>query len=135
MTPKRLLVLTFTQLIIFIILKVWFFKFFQIDNVNLLFLYYWIATAVLAAAICRRFGHINYLEAIFVGFLWVILDIIFDFLITSLFVGVEIFAYWQFWVDYFFMAFFVLLFHKKRHVEIREQMSAAHKAHGHGGHH
>ena len=122
MTIRSFFGYTLLQLVILMLLKIWFFNSAILDNAGLQTIIYWGLTMVAAAAFVRRLGVINYLEAIFIAIAWTLLDIFFDLIVTSLYlkVGVSVFSQISLWVGYFILALVVFLFHKKRHIAIRK---------------
>ena len=83
---------------------------------------------VFAMACARRLGVINYLEAGFVAFTWVVGLFLADALILSPLYGPEVFGHKELWWGYALIALTIFFFHKKRHVQIRKE-HAAHSAH------
>lgn len=120
MTIKKLLIFIFLQWLFLTLLKVLFFKYLNFSSANLQYSLYWLLTAVVAVALARRLGVINYLEAFFAVIVSFVVDIFTDLILTTLFTGFAIFAQWQFWVGYLAMALAVVIFHKKRHIAIRK---------------
>jgi hypothetical protein len=129
MTLKRFFGFLPLQWIFFAVLKIVFFKYLNWDNSGAQYLTYWVLIIIVAVALARRLGVINYLEAILASAVWFGFDVFFDLLFTSGFIGLGIFSKWQYWVGNLVMSLAVFLFHKKRHVEIRKEMAKLH--HGH----
>ena len=94
---------------------------------------FWMATIVITAALIRRVGVMNFMEAFFIMVVWTVGDAFSDLLITSLITGLEIFSNSNYWIGLAIMDVIIFLVHKKRHVYVRHELHA--KAHGHGDHH
>jgi hypothetical protein len=77
----------------------------------------------MAIALIRRFGPINYFEAFFVMFLWAVISLASDLIITSSIIGREVYSDWHFWLSYVVVLLAILIFHKKQHVEVRKAMN------------
>lgn len=118
MTIKKFFVVTFLQAIAFGILKLFFYNTFDLTNPGWYFLY-WGVTAAVAVFLVRAAGFMNYLEALFMATVWLILDFVVDAIVVYPLTGGRIFSSAAFWIGYLFMALFVLGLHKKRHVAIR----------------
>lgn len=88
---------------------------------------------IISMACARRLGVINYLEAMMVCVVWLIMLFLLDYFVLRLIVGLQVFARGMFWISYLVMLFAVFFFHKKRHVEIRRELAAHHHAHEHRG--
>lgn len=123
MGNKKLLLLTLLQVILATAAKVIFFKAFNFQS-SLDFYVYWAVTAAIAAALARRFGVINYLEALLICALWVIVDGFADLIFTSNLAGLQIFSHWPLWTGYIVTFLSVFLGHKKRHMHIRKEQRA-----------
>jgi hypothetical protein len=124
MTIKSFFIFSFLQWLLFLGLKVLFFNHVFFANANVQYLVFWLCAAVLSAAMVRRLGVLNFLEAFFIVLAWVLGDLFLDLLITSAVVGVYIFQKWQFWMAYLFYVIFILFAHKKRHILIRHELRA-----------
>jgi hypothetical protein len=137
MTVKRFLLFTPLQWVIFVFIKVWVFNNVIFENQGLEQIFFWLLTAAVTAAIVRRLGIMNYLEAIFLIIVWTLSALPVDLVFTASYTGLSIFSDYPYWVGLLFMDLAIFIFHKKRHVQIRREHAAhraAHKAHG-GGHH
>ncbi len=119
MTVSKLALITLLQWIIIIALKVVYFKGLFFSGAALDYAY-WAAIAIVATALVRRFGVINYLEAFFVVIVWVSTDLLLDLMVTSGIVGLSIFSNIQMWTGYLVMAIFIVFCNKTRHVAIRK---------------
>lgn len=126
MTFRKFFVLTFFQWLFFLGLKILYFKWEVFGNSLVSDSVYFFLIAVVAAAMVRRFGIINYLEGLFVMIFWFLVDACLDLLITAFILGLGMFLKWQLWVGYFVMMLVVLAFHKKRHVQIRHEQKHHH---------
>lgn len=120
MTIKKFFLVTLAQWLLMTLLKVWFFGYLHLNNQNLQYVMFWILTVVVIAILVKRLGILNYLEAIFVGIFWMLEGALADLVITSVFVGLGIFGYWQFWVGYGLVGVVVFLCHTKRHIAVRK---------------
>lgn len=78
---------------------------------------------VFTVAYTRRTGVLNFFEALFIFITWLILSVISDSLVLSNLLGIGVSGKLLVWVGHLVMFFGIIIFHKKRHVEIR-------KAHG-----
>lgn len=131
MTIRGFFIYGFLQWLLISVLKLIFFKYQVVDNSGLQWIIYWLLTAVVAAAMVRRLGVMNFFEAIFVIGLWVLGDMFSDLVLTSVFTGMDIFQSVNLWVGYGFQALAIFIFHKMRHIEIRKEQRAHHHGHGH----
>ncbi len=134
MNLKTLSLYSFLQWIILAFVKVWFFNSQIFSGPLLQSWVFWVITALVGAAVIRRFGVINYLEVFFILFAWVLGGAFLDLLITGNFTGLSIFTKPEYWISYIFLILSALIFHKKRHIQIRKELQAKHHAHG-AGHH
>lgn len=129
MTLTRFILITFFQWFFLLALKLGYFKFGWLGPVGGVGDYaYFLLAMVIAAALVRRLGVINFLEAIMVMILWFAMDALLDLLFTAFILGLAMFGWWQLWAGYFFMLFAIFFFHKKRHIHIRHEQA-------HHGHH
>lgn len=126
MTFRKFIFFTVLQWILLLVLKAMYFKWETFGNVWTSDLAYFVLAVVVATALVRRFGVINYLEAIFVMFFWFLTDILLDFFVVMPILGSSMFSKWQFWAGHFVIMFSIFSFHKKRHLHIRKEQ---------GGHH
>ena len=126
MTPKKFLLLLFAQWLILTLLKAWFFHSQIFGNPGLQQIVFWLLTAVVAAALVRRFDHISFFEAFFVVFSWTVLDLLLDLLLLSPYTGLSIFSAPEYWWGFVIMIASILLFHKKRHIKVRHDLHAHH---------
>jgi hypothetical protein len=126
MTPKKFLLLLFAQWLILALLKAWFFNSQIFGNPGLQQIVYWLLTAAIVAAMVRRFGHISFFEAFFLVFSWTLFDLLFDLLLLSPYTGVSIFSGMEYWWGIVILVASIMLFHKKRHIKIRNDLRAHH---------
>lgn len=90
---------------------------------------YWLLIGVVSIALVRRLGYINFLEAMLVAGFWFLIGLVLDFVITSPIVGFLIAGRWQVWVGYVVMMLAIFFFHKKRHIQVRQEQAAHHGHH------
>jgi hypothetical protein len=126
MTFRKFFILTFFQWLLFLGLKLLYLKWEVFGNTLTSDVVYFALVAIVAAAVARRFGVINYLEAMFVMIFWFITDALLYLLTTAFILGLGMFLKWQLWAGYFIIMFVVLTFHKKRHVHIRHEQRQHH---------
>lgn len=119
MTIASLLIGTFTSQVIFVLLKVFFFKSLDLSNSLVIALFY-IVFVIAIIAIVRRLGILNYLESIFLSAVWLITSLIVDAVITGTVVGYDMYKTWTYWLSLLVMIVVVMSFHKKQHVEVRK---------------
>jgi len=129
MTLTKFVLLTFLQWLFLLILKLAHFKYAWFGSMGGLGDYvFFLLVMVIAAALVRRIGVINFLEAIMLLVLWFVMDALLDLLITAFVLGIGMFSWWQLWAGYALMMLTVFFFHKKRHVHLRHEQA-------HHGHH
>jgi hypothetical protein len=133
MTIRGFFIFSFIQWLLISVLKVIFFRADLIGNMGLQHILYWVLVGVITAAMVRRLGIMNFLESVFIIFVWVLGDLFSDLVITSAYTGVGIFTGWTLWTGCIVQVVTIFFFHKKRHIVIRQQQHG-HGAHG-GGHH
>ncbi len=129
MTLKKLFVYSVLQWVILALLKIWFFNSQIFSNYGLQELVFWAAVAAVAAAIVRRLGVLNFLEAFFLIIAWFLGDLLFDLLATSIYTGLSIFYNPAYWLGYAALAVAIIFFHKKRHIQVRKELHAKHYGH------
>jgi hypothetical protein len=128
MTITRFLFITLLEWAAMLALKFFYFRD-ALGSEAVGYYIYFLLAAFVTLVLVRRLGTISYLEAIFICALWLVLFVFLDLLITSAFLGTDIFKEWQLWVGYFAMLFVVFFMHKKRHIQVRKDIHARH--HGH----
>lgn len=109
--------------LVLVVLKTIFFGWFTWSETSILHLIYWGAGFVLTPALVRRLGVITILEAIIVMILWLILQVIADVIIAIPIVGWRVMIDGYFAVGYLVPPAAIFLFHKKRHVHRRKELS------------
>lgn len=107
--------------ILFVIVKVIFIHYLNIDSYFFIALM-WIVLSVVAIAIVRRMGVLNYFEAFFIAAVWTIASLIVDFIITTSVIGRDVYSTSYFWLTYLLIIVVVIMFHKANHVEIRKAL-------------
>ncbi len=130
MTIKNLFLYSFLQWMFFTALKFVFFQYEILANPGWQNILFWLLAAAIATAFARRYGVINFLEAIFLVIVWVLGDLLLDLMFLSIYLGLGMFAKMEYWVSFFIFGLAVLFFHKKRHIHVRKVLQ-----HSHGGHH
>ncbi len=130
MTMKNLFLYSFLQWVFFSILKYLFFNYQILSNSGWQNILFWLLAAAISAAFARRFGVINFLEAIFLIIIWTLGDLLLDLMLLSIYTGLGIFSKVEYWVGFFVFGLSILFFHKKRHIHVRKLL-----AHSHHGHH
>lgn len=118
MSLDQLLIKTISLQVMFVILKVFFFGFLNVELLPILVVYY-LVLAGMSIAVVRRFGPLNYFEAFLVIALWLIIALLSDYLVTANLAGKEIYSDGHFWWSYAVVVLAILIFHKKQHVEVR----------------
>jgi len=118
MTAKRFYFVLLLQAAVFFALRYVYFSSVNYGAPGWEFLYC-AAVAVATTFLIRGVGVMNYLEAMFAAFLWVVLDLLVDALVTGPLVGYAMFATASLWAGYGTMAVFVFIMNKKRYVAIR----------------
>ncbi len=115
MTLGKFFLISFIQLVVFTCVKLYFFQSASFGS-GWLTLIYWIVTGILAAALVRRMGVMNYLEAGVVSLTWLVLVLFLDYIITNRFLLAPIFGYGQVWVAYGIIVLTVFFFASLRNV-------------------
>lgn len=123
MTYKKLFGFGILLTTVLVILKVIFFGYFTWSGSFDLHIVYWLVVWVLSTALVRRLGTITMLEAVVVMVLWLILQLIGDGAVATPVLGWKVLIDPSFALGYFFMPLAIFLFHKKRHVERRQQLA------------
>lgn len=132
MSIKKFFTFFLIYTILFAAFKVVFFGNLDVAGSGIGAFVYLLLVAVLTAAVVRRLGVINFLEAVFVAFFWLVGAILLDLLIIIHIAGTNMLSERYFWFGYVVMVIFVLASHKKRHIHIRQEQHAAHHGKGHG---
>lgn len=121
-TIKRFFVVLFLQWAFLITLKYYFFGKLNLANPGVQNLLFWISVFVIVFILVRNLGVINYLEAMFIAFVWILLDALLDLIILTSILGYGFFSQWQYWIGYLVLAVVMFFFHKKRHVLVRQEI-------------
>jgi hypothetical protein len=90
---------------------------------------YYILILLIMRVLSRALGVLNFLEAQFVGLLWVVLILFLDSVFAKRFLSIEIFRGAHYWWSYFAVFAGVFFMHKKRHIHIRKEQAAHHGHH------
>jgi hypothetical protein len=122
MTFTTLVIFTFLEIVLTTIAKLVFIQVLDIDNIYITYLF-WLIILVVTIANTRRLGVLNYLESFLIMGLWLFLALLFDMIVVAAVAGVDIYKHMYLWVSYLIIIGAVFLFHKKRHVELRNQMA------------
>lgn len=117
MTIAGLVLSTIGSTIIFGLFKFVFFAFF--DNPTwAVTAGFWLGLVIVATAIVRRLGIINYAEAILLTVVWLLFGLLLDGLLVSRALGGGLLKSWLYWLSHLVIMLSVLLFHKKVHTKI-----------------
>lgn len=130
MTIKRFLFISFLEWGLMLALKFFYFGGY-LGSGSFGGYFYFFLIALVTLILVRRLGIISYFEAIFTSVFWSCLFVFLDLIITSAFLGTQIFRVWQFWVGFFVMVFVIFFLHKKRHIHVRHELHAKHHGHHH----
>jgi hypothetical protein len=128
MTFGKFFGLGFVLAILAAAIKVFYFQALNPDSVGVMYVL-GVFLVIITIACVRRLGVINYLEAFLTAGMWFLFQLFFDFLITTQVVGLKFYTRYSTWIAYALVVLTVILFHKKRHIQIRKEHAA------HGGHH
>ena len=118
MTIASLLLGTIISQVLFVITKVVFFEYLNIDNWAV-YVAFFVLLAVEAIAVVRRMGTINYIEAFFLTGVWFISLLIIDYIITSRLIDEDVYTSLAYWISYLVILLSLIIFHKKLHVQVR----------------
>lgn len=118
MTIGKLVVGTIVSEILFIFTKVIFINYLNIDNFIVKLLYF-VALIVVATAVIRRMGVINYIECFFTAIVWLFFMLLADLAITATLIGRDMYTHVYFWLSYLVPPLAIIFFHKALHVEVR----------------
>lgn len=128
MTIKKFYGIFFVQLVLFTLLRIWFFGNFNYQD-GALQLGYWVAVGVATVILIRAIGVMNYLEAIYTAMFWAGFDLLADLLVTASLTSLNIFSSRALWAGYLIMMVLIFIFHQKRHVHIRRGTLVEHHSH------
>ncbi len=123
MTYKKLFGFGILLAAVLVILKIVLFGYFTWAGSFDLHVVYWLIVWVLTTALVRRLGFITMLEAVVVMVLWLLLELIGDGAVATPMVGWRVLIDPSFALGYLFIPLAIFLFHKKRHVERRQQLA------------
>ena len=118
MTIASLLLGTIISQVLFVITKVVFLEYLNIDNWAV-YVAFFVLLAVEAIAVVRRMGTINYIEAFFLTGVWFISLLIIDYIITSRLIDEDVYTSLAYWISYLVILLSLIIFHKKLHVQVR----------------
>jgi hypothetical protein len=119
MTIASLLLGTIISQILFVLTKVFFIGSLNMDNLVVVVLFY-TALVLETIVVVRRMGVLNYIEAFFLAFVWLFTLLIVDFIVTSNWIGRDIYTTLNYWLTYLVIILALLIFHKKLHVQVRK---------------
>ncbi len=120
MNLQKLVIYTVLSIGLITLTKVLFATALDINNIYIVYVM-WLLVAVWAIAFTRRLGVLNYLESIMVLIVWVVTSLILDYIILGTLLGNDVYRHLYLWISYLIIVIAVFLFHKKRHVEIRNR--------------
>jgi amino acid permease len=115
----QLVVKTIILQVIFVVAKVAFFSYFNIELWPITVLFYVIIAAA-SIGVVRRFGDINYFESFLILIIWIVVGLLVDLTITSKLVGDDFWTNRHQWFSYLTMILAVLIFDRKEHVALRK---------------
>jgi hypothetical protein len=119
MTIASLLLGTIISQILFVLTKVFFIGSLNMDNLVVVVLFY-TALVLETIVVVRRMGVLNYIEAFFLAFVWLFTLLVVDFIVTSNWIGRDIYTTLNYWLTYLVIILALLIFHKKLHVQVRK---------------
>lgn len=119
MTIASLLLGTIASQILFVITKVIFIHYLNIDNLMVKIAYF-LALIIITIAVVRRMGTINYLESFLLVVVWFVTMVLVDMAVTSFLIGREMYSHLYFYLSYLAVLLAIILFHKALHVEVRK---------------
>jgi hypothetical protein len=125
MTFGKFFGLGFMLTLVCAVAKVLFLQIFN-DQSVVIMVAFWLFIVIATIACVRRLGIINYLESFLAAGMWFLFQLFFDFLITTQIVGLTFYKRYEMWVAYGLVVLIVILFHKKRHIQIRRDHAAHH---------
>lgn len=88
-----------------------------------LFVYY-LLLIIFSRIFARRFGVINFLEAIFTALVWLLIILFLDYLFAKSLISTAIFRTANYWWSYLAIFVSVFFLHKKRHIHVRKELRA-----------
>lgn len=135
MNRKNFALFSFFQWIILAVIKYWFFTREIFSNPGWQSIALWVITGVIIAAIVRRFGIINYIEAFFLMFMWTAGNLLLDLALLSNYTGTSIFYKTDYWASFLILNIGIFVFHKKQHIAVRHMLRAKKHAEQHAQKH
>lgn len=120
MSITSLVVGTIVSQILFIITKIVFINYLNLDS-SIVFWLLFIFLTVETIAVVRRMGVLNLFESLFVSVIWLIISLLVDIVITTTFTGRDVYSHLYFWATYLLIILAVMVFHKKVHVQARKE--------------
>ena len=120
MTVARFLAGIIGAQVLFVLAKTFFISFLNIETL-VARIGLWVILAIIAIAVVRRMGVLNYLEAFLITIVWLVVSLLTDLVITTTLTGREVYTTWYFWISYLVVILAIIIFHKKSHVEVRKQ--------------
>ena len=121
MTIAKFLTGVFASQILFIITKIIFINYLNIDSYFFIAVM-WIVLSAITIAIVRRMGVLNYFESFFIAVVWTVFSLVLDLLITTAVTGRDVYRTYYFWLSYLLVILVIIIFHKKAHVQMRRMM-------------
>lgn len=91
---------------------------------------YYLLLIVACRMLSRRFGAINFIEAIFIALVWIFEILILDSLIAKKLFAGAVFRSGHYWWSFLVLLLAVFFLHKKRHIEVRKRLREEHHRHG-----
>jgi hypothetical protein len=125
MNFKKFLIFTFLQAVLLTVIKIYFFKNtdFSLTNQTYLFLG---VIAVVVSVLIRIIGVMNFFEAFYITAIWIVLDGFLDLVITTQFLGYDIYFTKELWLGYLVTGLCIVCFHEKYHIHIRKKLHSHH---------
>lgn len=82
----------------------------------------WCGVLITVVIGVRHLGSITFLEAFLTAGIWLMFRALLDLFITAQFLGLSMYSGSQVWFSYLTLVVGVVVFHKKRHVQIRKEI-------------
>lgn len=119
MSITSLFVGTVVSEILFVLTKVIFIHYLNIDILGVKIAYF-LFLIVFTIAIVRRMGVINYIECFFLMIVWIVVMTLVDMAVTTPLIGREMYHHAYFYWSYLAVFLSILFFHKALHVQVRK---------------
>ncbi len=119
MTIASLLIGTIVSEILFVLTKVVFIHYLNIDNIMVKIAYF-LALIIITIAVVRRMGVLNYLESFLIVIVWFVTMVLVDMAITSFLIGRDMYSHLYFYLSYLVVLLSIIFFHKALHVQVRK---------------